>query len=61
MGKNRQGAGEAEFISMAESYYEQWEELQGLPAEFSWDDKTAGAQLLMWEVTSQGTKFTRSI
>ena len=50
--------GEAEFISKAEGYYEQWEELQGLPAEFSWDDKTAGAQLLMWEV--RGHKMYKS-
>ena len=28
---------------------------QGLPSEFSWDDKTAGAQLLMWEVTGDST------
>jgi len=47
--------GEQEFISMAEDYYSEWEELQGLPQEFSWDDKTAGAQLLMWEVTGDNT------
>ena len=45
--------GEGEFVKMAEEYYNQWDELQGLPAEFSWDDKTAGAQLLMWQVTGE--------
>lgn len=58
---------ETEFIDKAEDYYNQWDELQvnklnklffdftlsqGLPSEFSWDDKTAGAQLLMWELTA---------
>ena len=30
---------------------------QGRPGEFSWDDKTAGAQLLLWELTQVAPSF----
>jgi len=48
--------GEQQYVDKAESFYNKWDELQGRPSEFSWDDKTAGAQLLMWELTGN-TKY----
>jgi len=48
--------GEQQYVDKAEAFYNKWDELQGRPSEFSWDDKTAGAQLLMWELTGN-TKY----
>jgi len=52
--------GEQKYIDKANGFYNQWAELQGTPSEFSWDDKTAGAQLLMWELT-QSSKFKADV
>ena len=43
--------GESSYADMAEDFYNQFDELQGLPSEFSWDDKTAGGQLLLYQLT----------
>merc|ERR1712236_141383 len=43
----------ATYLDKAKGFYNQFEELQGRPSEFSWDDKTAGAQILMWELTEE--------
>ena len=43
--------GESSYADKAEDFYNQFDELQGLPSEFSWDDKTAGGQLLLYQLT----------
>jgi hypothetical protein len=48
------------YMSKAVGYYNEWEELQGRPSEFSWDDKTAGAQLLMFELTGDASYKSNS-
>ena len=45
--------GESSYKDMAENFYNQFDELQGLPSEFSWDDKTAGGQLLLYQLTEK--------
>ena len=44
---------ESSYTARAEEFYSSWGELQGRPSEFSWDDKTAGAQLLMFQLTGE--------
>jgi len=52
--------GEQSYIDKADGFYNEWDQLQGTPSEFSWDDKTAGAQLLMWELT-QESKYKTNV
>ena len=55
----RQGWGLLQWISRKSGFTRKcispWNQylskIQGRPGEFSWDDKTAGAQLLLWELT----------
>jgi len=52
--------GEQEYLNKAEGFYNQFPENQGRPGEFSWDDKTAGAQLLLFELT-QDEKYRSNV
>ena len=45
--------GESAYSDKAEDFYDEFQNIQGRPSEFSWDDKTAGAQLLLWDVTGK--------
>ena len=52
--------GESSYTDMAENFYNQFDELQGLPSEFSWDDKTAGGQLLLYQLTEK-SKYKNNV
>jgi len=52
--------GEQTYLNKAEGFYNEFPENQGRPGEFSWDDKTAGAQLLLWELT-QDEKYRGNV
>jgi len=43
--------GETEYTDKAEDFYNQFDDVQNLPGEFSWDNKVAGAQLMLWDIT----------
>jgi len=49
-----------QYVNKAEGFYNEFSELQGRPSEFSWDDKTAGAQLLMYQLT-QDSKYRTNV
>ena len=40
-----------QYTSKAEELYNQFNDVQGVPGEFSWDNKVAGAQLMLWDIT----------
>ena len=42
---------EPEYTAKAEDLYNEFNDMQGVPGEFSWDNKVAGAQLMLWDVT----------
>jgi len=44
---------ESEYKDKAEEYYNQFDDVQSVPDDFSWDDKTAGVHLLLWEITAK--------
>ena len=52
--------GESSYTDMAENFYNQFDELQGLPSEFSWDDKTSGGQLLLYQLTEK-SKYKNNV
>ena len=52
--------GESSYTDLAENFYNQFDELQGLPSEFSWDDKTAGGQLLLYQLTEK-SKYKNNV
>jgi len=43
---------ESEYKDKAEEFYNQFGDVQSAPDDFSWDDKTAGVHLLLWEITA---------
>jgi len=45
--------GESKYLDKAKSFFSQFEDVQGVPSEFSWDNKVAGAQILMYELTGE--------
>jgi len=52
--------GEGEFKSKAEFFYNEFNDVQQVPVEFSWDNKVAGCQLLLWEIT-QDEKYKTNV
>eukprot|EP00794_Sanderia_malayensis_P007297 gene7297-8113_t len=48
---------EAKYLTAAKSFYSQFG-MNGIPGEFSWDDKKAGVQVLMAQITSENTYKT---
>jgi len=51
---------EDQYVKKAEAFYNQWDNLQNCPSEFSWDDKTGGAQILMYDVT-RSSKYKANV
>merc|ERR1711872_1177646 len=45
--------GESKYLDKAKSFFSQFEDVQGVPSEFSWDNKVAGAQIPIYELTGE--------
>lgn len=48
------------YLSKAESFYDQFELGEDTPTEFSWDNKVAGVQILLYAAT-QDSKYATAV